>query len=286
MVPGDCGGALGGADVGADVRLQLPGVLAGVADGAGKDARPCCPMPSSAFGSIPRRRQRIPHSQGDHFERPLAEPEQRPAVRKAQPCRSEHDGSGSQLAGFLRRGGKSIRGFVLRPNHCSGSRASLDPRASAESEKGCYLADLFGGIGGAARAAQRRDVHGRVWDFSFGSRFRSEQEFCSRDLSSQCEERRCIRSNAGSALWHIFNCPERKIRSAAHPWSMPGISAHYEAKAQAGHRILKCAITFARALAASGTSWILEHLQTKYIFKSSEIQNLIKHSQAVLVIID
>ena len=154
------------------------------------------------------------------------------------------------------------------------------------SERGTYLADLFGGHGGVARAAEQRDITGRVWDLAAGPRY----DLCRRSVRRQlCREARrgLLIAACLAPPCSTFSLQQRgALRALDQPWGKSGLDDRLQSKVDSGNRTARAALSLARQFLSLGVSWVLEHPAGSYLWKTPEMQALIDSPHVMLITID
>ena len=154
------------------------------------------------------------------------------------------------------------------------------------SERGTFLGDFFGGHGGVAKAAQRRNVRGRVWDIRRGSQFDLLKSSTQRTIVQEADARRLVGAMLAPPCNTFSIAQSGRLRTIHEPWGRSDLSDELQSKVILGNRLARRALRLARVFHARNIPWILEHPSTSYLWHTPEIAAMLRLHKVEMVTID
>ena len=269
----------------ARVPLQLCRLLEAVAPRDPSHASAASALSGAPFRSQSGRGTPVPVPKADPRQRPLGHPKFSPKVREARPpCRLAHLPR-ARMENLLRGGRCTSRGFVLGDGGRRGRHAAADPRLS-RSERGDFLADIFGGTGGVSRAARRRDIQGRIWDTRWGHEFDLLKRSVRRAIAREAKAGHLIAAMLAPPCTSFSIAQRGALRSLIFPWGKPRLPPDKQAKVLLGNRLARVALQLAHLFQKLGIPWIIEHPATSYFWKCAETQTLMSQPKVETIIFE
>lgn len=236
------------------MELQLCRLLDCVPQGMPGPEDPCCAVSSPAFGSEHRQIRKPEDSRRGSQTWGLALEKKCVKVRESRPSSSKLAEAADRSADGLQDGGKVHVRNLPRPKM---------PRhtTSLRSAKGTYVADLFSGHGGVARAMRAA---------GFTCRERELLKGPDNDLTNPCVVSKLFSDiHKGRVLGAMLAPPcssfspardrTSVIRNKQYPWGKPGLTEREREVVLVGNRCFRSALKIVKVLDKSGLPWILEN---------------------------
>lgn len=225
-------------------------------------------------------------------ERPLAVARLPSQVREARTPGSGVERLRGAAAGALPHVRRTARG--CRPRNApradarSGTRHSAKVYAGAEV-KGRYLADLFSGVGGVAKATRAQGFAAKEWELLHGPDY---------DLTRPVVVDRILQDIKGKQIlavmlappcssWSVARDRTAVIRTPQEPWGISGFVSSKDAdKINIGNLTLRSALRVARMCLRHSVPFILENPATSKMFYTPELQRIQHHASVTTVVAD
>ena len=180
----------------------------------------------------------------------------------------------------------------MRPAPARRPRLARDRRVDPFSEKGQYLADLFGGKAGVSRASKYLRVPAHVYEIERGPEF----DLCNREnLRRLCRDARARRLIAAMIAtpctsWSQARNRTNVIRSRLEPWGVrfPGkpLSTRDRESLRLGNATMRATLVLIKCFEECKVPWCLENPASSNMWHVPQLKKLLKEKHIRLVEID
>ena len=180
----------------------------------------------------------------------------------------------------------------MRQTPARRSHLARDRRVDANSEKGQYLADLFGGEAGVSRASKFFKVPAHPYEIERGPEFDLCKRANLRRLCRDAREGRLIASMIATPCtsWSVARNRTNVIRNRFEPWGirlpLKPLSERDKASLDMGNRTMKATLLLIRCFEKEGIPWCLENPASSNMWHVPQLRALLKRPHIQLVEID
>lgn len=237
----------------------------------------------SPFRPIDRSRQKSEKSRRSPKTRGLDVKDKCGQVRKERSSSLNMEEAGSADADVL-----PIRRTLPSRNH---ARASLPSYPSSRSfswmrSKGEYVADLFSGHGGVARAVRSQGFTAKEWELLHGPDSDLTRPAVLKRLKRDIFHNRLIAAMLAPPCSSFSPARDRTrvVRNHEYPWGVPNLPEHEQIKVDVGNACVKSTIKIIGWLDQLGLPWVLENPHSSKIWRIPQLRRLIdaRHTQVIV----
>jgi hypothetical protein len=156
------------------------------------------------------------------------------------------------------------------------------------AEKGRYVADLFSGHGGVARAVRAAGFTAREWELLHGSHGDLTSPLVRKTIKEDCKRHRVIAAMLAPPCSSFSPARYRTsvIRSRKFPWGLPGIPDHEQVKVDIGNKCFLATFDLIRCFNQHGIPWILENPHASKCWYLPQLDKLLHSANCHVVVAD
>eukprot|EP00438_Fugacium_kawagutii_P006663 Skav225702 [mRNA] locus=scaffold1817:290507:291919:+ [translate_table: standard] len=266
------------------VELQLLPLLQDVlpsdrCNGAGHDA-----LSDEAQWTVNRSIQEPSIHDGNPDERTVAVTQECGSLREKCSIGSNVPDIATESAASLPPRRKTARGCDVRPSPCSKTAYK------AKGMKGQYVADLFAGKGGVAKACRQLGYKTKEWEINRGVHFDLTRPSVLRQIRRDIAQGLLLAAMLAPPCSSFSIARDRTavIRTKQYPWGVPDhlLSSADQVKVRVGNQCFRAAIKIISWLDKYGIPWILENPFTSKCWYLPPLQKLMQSSHVQVVQVD